>query len=57
MAIGAFLDIICEEFNRVAIPQLIDLNGEHFNAIKGILPALRKVLVLYDFLITEKLIN
>ena len=33
MAIGAFLDIICEEFNRVAIPQLIDLNGEHFNGI------------------------
>ena len=57
MAIGAFLDIICEEFNRVAIPQLIDLNGEHFNAIKGILPALRKVLALYNFLITEKLIK
>ena len=33
MAIGAFLDIICEEFNRNAIPQLIDLNGEHFKGI------------------------
>lgn len=33
MAVGAFLDIICEEFNRAAIPQLIDLNGEHFNGI------------------------
>lgn len=33
MAIGAFLDIICEEFNRAAIPQLIDLNGEHFDKI------------------------
>lgn len=33
MAIGAYLDIICEVFNNQAIPQLIDLNGEHFTGI------------------------
>lgn len=30
MAIGAYLDIICETFNRKAIPQLIDLNQKSF---------------------------
>ena len=33
MAIGAYLDIICEVFNNHAIPQLIDLNGTHFAGI------------------------
>ncbi|MBR1859926.1 MAG: hypothetical protein IJ797_10570, partial [Selenomonadaceae bacterium] len=33
MAIGAFLDIICETFNRKAIPQLIDINGSAFDGI------------------------
>lgn len=33
MAIGAYLDIICEVFNNHAIPQLIDLNGAHFSGI------------------------
>lgn len=33
MAIGTFLDIICEVFNNQGIPRLIDLNGEHFKGI------------------------
>jgi phage gp29-like protein len=33
MAVGAYLDIICETFNNKAIPTLIDLNGEHFSGI------------------------
>lgn len=33
MAIGAYLDIICETFNNKAIPSLIDINGEHFSGI------------------------
>ena len=33
MAIGAYLDIICEVFNNQAIPRLINLNGEHFKGI------------------------
>lgn len=33
MAIGAYLDIICETFNRQGIPQLIDVNGSHFDGI------------------------
>lgn len=33
MAIGAYLDIICEVFNSQAIPALIDLNGDHFSGI------------------------
>lgn len=33
VAIGAFLDIICECFNNQAIPSLIDINGEHFSGI------------------------
>ena len=33
MAIGAFLDIICETFNSQGIPALIDINGEQFAGI------------------------
>jgi len=33
MAVGAYLNIICETFNSKAIPALIDLNGEHFSGI------------------------
>nr|DAX35133.1 MAG TPA: Portal protein [Bacteriophage sp.] len=33
LAIGAFLDIICEEFNKKAIPYLVDVNGVHFGSI------------------------
>ena len=33
MAIGSYLDIICEVFNNVAIPALIDINGDHFAGI------------------------
>ena len=33
VAIGAYLDIICEVFNNKAIPQLIDMNSDHFTGI------------------------
>lgn len=33
LAIGTYLNIICEVFNNQAIPRLIDLNGEHFKGI------------------------
>lgn len=33
VAIGAFLDIICESFNSQGIPSLIDINGQHFAGI------------------------
>lgn len=33
VALGTFLDIICEVFNNQAIPRLIDLNYEHFKNI------------------------
>jgi len=33
VALGAFLDLICEVFNNQAIPRLIDINGEHFTGI------------------------
>ena len=33
LAIGTYLDVICEVFNNQGIPRLIDLNGEHFNGI------------------------
>ena len=33
LAIGAFLDIICEEFNKKAIPYRVDVNGENFGGI------------------------
>lgn len=33
VAIGAFLNIICETFNRQGIPALIDMNSQHFSGI------------------------
>lgn len=33
MAIGSYLDIICETFNGKAIPQLMRMNGDHFAGI------------------------
>lgn len=33
LAIGTYLDVICEVFNNQAIPRLIDINGEHFKGI------------------------
>ena len=33
LAVGAYLDVICEVFNKQAIPRLIDVNGEHFKGI------------------------
>lgn len=33
LAIGTYLDVICEVFNNQGIPRLIDLNGEHFKGI------------------------
>ena len=33
VAIGAFLDIICETFNSQGIPSLIEINGQHFSGI------------------------
>lgn len=33
MALGTYLDIICDVFNNQAIPRLIDLNGDHFKGI------------------------
>lgn len=33
LAIGAFLDNICEVFSRVAIPKLIEINAPHFGGI------------------------
>lgn len=33
VAIGAYLDIICETFNNQGIPPLIDINGKHFDGI------------------------
>lgn len=33
VAIGAYLDVICETFNDKAIPQLIDMNADHFKGI------------------------
>lgn len=35
LAIGTYLDIICEVFNIQGIPRLIDLNGDHFKGISG----------------------
>ena len=36
MAIAAYLDIICEVFNRRAIPSLIELNSKSFGKISGL---------------------
>ena len=33
MALGAYLDIICEVFNGQGIPRLVGMNAEHFNGI------------------------
>lgn len=33
LAIGTYLDTICEVFNNQAIPRLIDINGDHFKGI------------------------
>lgn len=33
LAVGTYLDIICEGFNNQAIPRLIDLNGDKFKGI------------------------
>ena len=33
LAVGTYLDIICEVFNSQAIPRLIDINGDHFKGI------------------------
>lgn len=33
LAIGTYLDVICEVFNNQAIPRLIDVNGDHFKGI------------------------
>ncbi|MDE7298718.1 MAG: hypothetical protein K2N94_07800 [Lachnospiraceae bacterium] len=35
VAIGAFLDIICETFNSQGVPSLIDMNGSYFAGITG----------------------
>jgi hypothetical protein len=35
VALGAFLDLICEVFNNQAIPRLIDINAEAFAGITG----------------------
>ena len=35
LAIGTYLDIICEVFNTQGIPRLIDINGDHFKGISG----------------------
>ena len=33
LAIGTYLDEICEVFNQQGIPRLIDINGDHFKGI------------------------
>lgn len=33
LAIGTYLDVVCEVFNNQGIPRLIDLNGDHFKGI------------------------
>ena len=33
LAIGTYLDVICEVFNNQGIPRLIDINGDHFKGI------------------------
>lgn len=33
LAIGTYLDTICEVFNNQAIPRLIEINGDHFKGI------------------------
>lgn len=36
MAIGTYLDVICEVFNNQGIPKLIDLNGEPLQGDHGL---------------------
>lgn len=33
LAVGTYLDIVCEVFNNQGIPRLIEANGEHFKGI------------------------
>ena len=33
LAVGTYLDVICETFNSQGIPRLIDANGDHFKGI------------------------
>ena len=33
LAIGSYMDVICEVFNNQGIPRLIDANGDHFKGI------------------------
>lgn len=33
LAVGTYLDVICEVFNNQAIPRLVNLNGDHFKGI------------------------
>lgn len=33
LAIGTYLDVICEVFNNQGIPRLIDVNGDHFKGL------------------------
>ena len=33
LAVGTYLDVICEVFNNQGIPRLIDINGDHFQGI------------------------
>jgi len=35
VALGAYLDLICETFNNQAIPRLLDMNGDAFNGLTG----------------------
>jgi hypothetical protein len=35
IAMGTYLNLICEVFNKQAIPRLVDLNGEAFKGITG----------------------
>lgn len=35
VALGAFMDIICDTFNTQAIPKLIELNSDHFKGLKS----------------------
>lgn len=33
LAVGTYLDIICETFNRQGIPRLLEINGDHFKGL------------------------
>ena len=53
MACGAYLDIIAETFNSQGIPNLIDINGDHFAGITDY-PKLTHVM---DAMVGEKKIS